>query len=94
MQRRRLAMAGLLAGAYLFFSGCQSDLDRCIDSQMAVWEQKRDKYEEFQRNHDPSKDVTVNIGGMPMTFSGGEYPGTEEEARARAYLRCGKYANN
>lgn len=90
-----------MAAAALMLTGCsKSDLDRCIDSQMAVWEQKQEDYEEQVQNHTPAyaEGETVIIAGVEVSRNALSYPsspGTSEEAEARANLRCGKvYAGN
>lgn len=88
-------LAANFAVVSLILSGCsQSDLDRCIDSQMAVWKQEQKSYEELVKLEPQYGDnETVNIGGVEVDkrFLGGpRSPGTKEEAEAQAILRCGK----
>jgi hypothetical protein len=91
-----LTMAVTFAVVSAIVSGCsQSDLNRCIDSQMAVWQQKERTYEDQIKNYRPRyrDDETVVIGGVEVRKNALAYPanpGTKEEAEARANLRCGK----
>src|SRR3546814_11431768 len=95
MERQLLTIAGFATAAMLL-SGCsKSDLDRCIDSQMAVWEQDHAEYEEKVARWEPryAEDDTVAIGGVEIpknTLSYPSSPGTREEAEARANMRCGR----
>ena len=89
-------MAASLATVSIALSGCsRSDLDRCIDSQMAVWKQQEQSYQDELKNYKPPPDdnETVNIGGLnidPHMLPPLGNPGTKEEAEAQANLRCGK----
>jgi len=59
-------MAARLATVSIALSGCsRSDLDRCIDSQMAVWKQQEQSYQDELKNYKapPDDNETVNIGG-------------------------------
>lgn len=79
--------------------GCtQSDLDRCIDSQVAVWEQQMDDYGKLTAipradPYDPNDRFmvgNVEVSGEVMNSLGRpRHPGTREEAEAQAILRCG-----
>jgi len=87
----------LFAAVSMALSGCsKSDLDRCIDSQMAVWKQQQQSYEEQVKNFKPpysDAEAAVNVGGLELDRNVLAYPqspGTKEEAEAKANLRCGK----
>lgn len=98
---RMLKIGVQIAAIALILAGCsKSDLDRCIDSQMAVWKQDNRSYEDRMKGYEPpyADDEMVNIGGVEIKRNIMVYPtgpGTKEEAEARANLRCGKiYAKN
>jgi len=87
----------LPAVASIFLVGCsKSDLDRCIDDQMAVWSQREQTYQDEVKNYKPPAETqpTVNVGGLSidpnMLPAFNNDPGTKEEAEARADLQCGK----
>jgi hypothetical protein len=93
----------------LVISGCsRSELDRCIDTQMASWQQKHDAYEpiaesfrksrneRLQSSH--SEPLETDTGGVPhidpdLLPPPGD-PGPKEQAAAEANLRCGKVYGN
>lgn len=102
----RTVAAVFVAGS-LTLSGCsRSDLDRCIDSQMAAWKQQHEEYEKSAKEDTPSPQAAaqytqqynegVNSGGyLPVDPS--LLPAftigdsrTKEEAEAQANLQCGK----
>ena len=93
---RIIGVTASLAAISTTLSGCsKSDLDRCIDDQMAVWKQQEQSYQEQMKNYTPpaSENRTVNVGGVeidPSMLPPLGNPGTKEEAEARANLQCGK----
>lgn len=94
--RIKAAISGTIV---LILSGCsQSELDRCIASQMNAWEQDRIAYENAMESrvdlHEPdSRHMIGNVevsGDVLNSLGAPRSPGTREEAMARANLECGE----
>ena len=74
-------------------AGCSnSELNNCIEDQMAVWQERSDHYNSLPEQVDDGSTVTLDGVEVPTVLMGRGVrdPGTEAEARARANLRCGK----
>lgn len=74
-------------------AGCgNSELDNCIEDQMAVWQERSDQYESMPEPVDDGSTVTLDGVEVPTVLMGKgmRHPGTEAEARANANLKCGK----
>ena len=91
---KRIVFLSVIATSAL--SGCsKSDLDRCIDSQMAAWEERDRSYQkqmEALNQREPNGE-TVMIGNVavPADLLGAPpSPGTRENAEASAIIRCGR----
>jgi hypothetical protein len=87
--------------AAIFFAlvGCgRSDLDKCVDSQVAAWRIDHDRDVRSAENFDPNDKTTVDIGGVavPRNLLGASTPIVDEKhAEAAARLTCGKvYGTN
>lgn len=85
-----------LSAATLLLSGCgRSDLDRCIDTQMAVWQKDEDAYLKTDEAKSPPSCDTSELNVAAGVFPPGclpSYlnPGSKENAEAKANLECGK----
>lgn len=88
-------MAVAVLSALSAVSGCsKSEVEVCIDDQMAVWAERDKTYKAALDAMPANDDGHVEIDGVKVPKKlmgpGVRNPGTELEARARANIRCGR----